>query len=187
MIISIFPIWALLIICNLLFLLLQSDVDMGDSARDLALRAEALQRQREPLLTSPHSIMNAMRGGPPSLVPPPTSHIPFLPPSSQMPPTPGSAGSGSSSGNGNRTPNSHTPEPSQNQQPWSFEEQFKQVNIYYLFVDITLFTVLSSSFTFSGILGSSYLIILGNNSRKETQKEATLFLCVRLFVESLVL
>ncbi|MPD02858.1 hypothetical protein E2C01_098464 [Portunus trituberculatus] len=44
-----------------------------------------------------------------------------------MPPTPGSAGSRDSSGNGARTP-SHTPEPHQSQQSWSFEEQFKQVS-----------------------------------------------------------
>ncbi|XP_066949133.1 AT-rich interactive domain-containing protein 3C-like isoform X2 [Macrobrachium rosenbergii] len=103
-----------------------------EDSRDLVLRAEALQRQRETLLSSPQTLMNAMRGGgPPSLVPP-GPHLPFipstvgLPPTSQMPPTPGSAGSRDSSGNGTRTP-SHTPEPHQSQQSWSFEEQFKQV------------------------------------------------------------
>ncbi|XP_063600341.1 uncharacterized protein LOC134776521 [Penaeus indicus] len=110
----------------------QEDGEGGEDSRDLVLRAEALQRQRESLLSSPQALMNAMRGGgPPSLVPP-GPHLPFipstvgLPPTSQMPPTPGSAGSRDSSGNGTRTP-SHTPEPHQSQQSWSFEEQFKQV------------------------------------------------------------
>ncbi|XP_069975100.1 AT-rich interactive domain-containing protein 3C isoform X2 [Penaeus vannamei] len=108
------------------------DGEGGEDSRDLVLRAEALQRQRESLLSSPQALMNAMRGGgPPSLVPP-GPHLPFipstvgLPPTSQMPPTPGSAGSRDSSGNGTRTP-SHTPEPHQSQQSWSFEEQFKQL------------------------------------------------------------
>lgn len=116
-----------------------------EDSRDLVLRAEALHRQRESLLSSPQALMNAMRGGgPPSLVPPAAHHhLPFipstvgLPPTSQMPPTPGSAGSRDSSGNGARTP-SHTPEPHQSQQSWSFEEQFKQVSVddilYYCFL-----------------------------------------------------
>lgn len=111
----------------------QEDGEGDEDSRDLVLRAEALQRQRESLLSSPQALMNAMRGGgPPSLVPP-GPHLPFipstvgLPPTSQMPPTPGSAGSRDSSGNGTRTP-SHTPEPHQSQQSWSFEEQFKQVS-----------------------------------------------------------
>ncbi|XP_042222820.1 uncharacterized protein LOC121867130 [Homarus americanus] len=109
----------------------EEEVEGDEDSRDLVLRAEALQRQRESLLSSPQALMNAMRGGgPPSLVPP-GPHLPFipstvgLPPTSQMPPTPGSAGSRDSSGNGTRTP-SHTPEPHQSQQSWSFEEQFKQ-------------------------------------------------------------
>ncbi|XP_063872327.1 AT-rich interactive domain-containing protein 3B-like [Scylla paramamosain] len=110
----------------------EEDGDGEEDSRDLVLRAEALHRQRESLLSSPQALMNAMRGGgPPSLVPP-GPHLPFipstvgLPPTTQMPPTPGSAGSRDSSGNGARTP-SHTPEPHQSQQSWSFEEQFKQV------------------------------------------------------------
>lgn len=117
--------------------LLQEEGGEGEEdSRDLVLRAEALHRQRESLLSSPQALMNAMRGGgPPSLVPPAAHHhLPFipstvgLPPTSQMPPTPGSAGSRDSSGNGARTP-SHTPEPHQSQQSWSFEEQFKQVSV----------------------------------------------------------
>ena len=111
----------------------QEDGDGEEDSRDLVLRAEALHRQRESLLSSPQALMNAMRGGgPPSLVPP-GPHLPFipstvgLPPTTQMPPTPGSAGSRDSSGNGARTP-SHTPAPHQSQQSWSFEEQFKQVS-----------------------------------------------------------
>ncbi|KAK8393005.1 hypothetical protein O3P69_013204 [Scylla paramamosain] len=110
----------------------EEDGEGEEDSRDLVLRAEALHRQRESLLSSPQALMNAMRGGgPPSLVPP-GPHLPFipstvgLPPTTQMPPTPGSAGSRDSSGNGARTP-SHTPEPHQSQQSWSFEEQFKQV------------------------------------------------------------
>ena len=99
---------------------------MDLSEGGLALRAEALQRQRESLLASPQSFISAaMRQGtlPPGAAPP---HLPFLPPTTQVPPRPGSGGS-SSSGNGNRTP-SHTSEPTTNHsQPWTFEEQFKQV------------------------------------------------------------
>lgn len=119
------------------FWLLQEDGEGEEDSRDLVLRAEALHRQRESLLSSPQALMNAMRGGgPPSLVPP-GPHLPFipstvgLPPTTQMPPTPGSAGSRDSSGNGARTP-SHTPEPHQSQQSWSFEEQFKQVSVWRL-------------------------------------------------------
>ena len=98
------------------------------------MRAEALHRQRESLLSSPQALMNAMRAGigPPPLIPPGGGH-PFLPATvglsstTNMPPTPGSAGSRNSSGDGVRTP-SHTPEPHMgHSQSWSFEEQFKQV------------------------------------------------------------
>ncbi|KAK3855212.1 hypothetical protein Pcinc_038367 [Petrolisthes cinctipes] len=125
----------------------QEEGEGDEDSRDLVFRAEVLQRQRESLLSSPQALMNAVRaGGPPSLVPPsPHPHLPFipatvgLPPTAQMPPTPGSAGSKDSSGNGGRTP-SHTPEPHQSHQSWSFEEQFKQVPGNSLTLDLSLYS-----------------------------------------------
>ncbi|KAF2355373.1 ARID DNA-binding domain [Trinorchestia longiramus] len=103
--------------------------DTGGSMEE-AFRADALHKHREAMLSSPQALLaSAFKAGmPPSLVPP-SSHIPLIPggmgiPSTtQLPPTPGSAGSRDSSGNGSRTP-SHTPEPAN--QNWNFDDQYKQ-------------------------------------------------------------
>ncbi|CAL4122149.1 unnamed protein product [Meganyctiphanes norvegica] len=107
----------------------KEDGSGDEDSRDLVLRAEALQRHRETLLTSPQVLMNAMRGGGlPTMVPPGGPHFLGLLPTPAKPPTPGSAGSreSSSGGGGARTP-SHTPELHQGHQSWGFDDHFKQV------------------------------------------------------------